>query len=74
MAILYKKGGLSRASDYGSKKRQYPSVKKSNFASAGRSYPIPTRADAVDACKLAGLHGREDVKTRIRKKYNDVCK
>ncbi len=74
MPILYKKGGLSRSDDYGSSKKPYPSVQKKDFAGGGRSYPIPTRADAVDACRLAGLHGRPDVKAKIRRKYPDVCK
>jgi hypothetical protein len=71
--ILYKKGGLTRK-DRGSDKKPYPMVKRKDFAGNGRSYPIPTRADAVDACRLAGLHNRSDVKAKIRKKYKDVCK
>ena len=55
-------GGLSRSKDYGSKSKPYPSVKSKDFAGDNRSYPIPTKADARDALRLAGLHGRSDVK------------
>lgn len=48
-------GELSRDKDYGSKKKPYPSVAKKDFAGGHRSYPIPTKADAVDALRLAGL-------------------
>jgi hypothetical protein len=67
-------GGLSRSKDYGSSKKPYPSVNKKDFAGGGRSYPIPTRTDAVDALRLAGLHGRSDVKTKVYKKYPDLKK
>lgn len=67
-------GGLSRNKDYGSSKKPYPSVNKKDFAGGGRSYPIPTRADAVDALRLAGLHGRSDVKAKVYKKYPDLKK
>lgn len=67
-------GGLSRSKDYGSSKKPYPSVDKKDFAGGGRSYPIPTRADAVDALRLAGLHGRSDVKAKVYKKYPDLKK
>lgn len=67
-------GGLSRSKDYGSSKKPYPSVNKKDFAGGGRSYPIPTRADAVDALRLAGLHGRYDVKAKVYKKYPDLKK
>lgn len=67
-------GGLSRSKDYGSSKKPYHSVNKKDFAGSGRSYPIPTRADAVDALRLAGLHGRSDVKTKVYKKYPDLKK
>lgn len=71
----YKKGGgLSRAKDYGSKKKPYPSVSAGNFAGGGRSYPIPTRADAVDALRLAGMHGRSDVKSKVYAKYPGLKK
>ena len=69
-----KLGGLSRKDDYGSNKKPYPSVNKKDFAGGGRSYPIPTRADAVDALRLAGLHGRSDVKAEVYKKYPDLKK
>lgn len=69
-----KLGGLSRKDDYGSNKKPYPSVNKKDFAGGGRSYPIPTRADAVDALRLAGLHGRSDVKAKVYKKYPDLKK
>jgi hypothetical protein len=62
-------GGLSRSEDYGSSKKPYPSVASSDFAGSGRSYPIPTEADAVDALRLAGLHGRSDVKAKVYAKY-----
>ena len=67
-------GGLSRSKDYGSKKKPYPSVKKGDFAGGGRSYPIPTKADAVDALRLAGLHNRPDVKAKVYKKYPSLKK
>ena len=46
-------GGLSRDKDYGSKKKPYPSVAKKDFAGGHRSYPIPTKADAIDALRLS---------------------
>lgn len=67
-----KLGGLSRKKDYGSDKKPYPSVKSKDFAGGGRSYPIPTKADARDALRLAGLHGRSDVKAKIYKKYPEL--
>ena len=67
-----KLGGLSRKKDYGSDKKPYPSVKSNNFAGGGRSYPIPTKADARDALRLAGLHGRSDVKAKVYKKYPEL--
>lgn len=67
-------GGLSRDKDYGSKKKPYPSVAKKDFAGGHRSYPIPTKADAVDALKLAGLHGRNDVKAKVYNKYPELRK
>ena len=67
-------GGLSRDKDYGSKKKPYPSVAKKDFASGHRSYPIPTKADAVDALRLAGLHGRNDVKAKVYNKYPELRK
>lgn len=67
-----KLGGLSRKKDYGSDKKPYPSVKSKDFAGGGRSYPIPTKADARDALRLAGLHGRFDVKAKVYKKYPEL--
>lgn len=69
-----KMGGLSRSKDYGSKKKPYPSVNKKDFAGDGRSYPIPTKVDAIDALRLAGLHGRNDVKAKVYNKYPELRK
>lgn len=67
-------GGLSRDKDYGSKKKPYPSVAKKDFAGGHRSYPIPTKADAIDALRLAGLHDRSDVKAKVYNKYPELRK
>lgn len=67
-------GGLNRNKDYGSKKKPYPSVAKKYFAGGHRSYPIPTKADAIDALRLAGLHGRNDVKAKVYNKYPELRK
>lgn len=67
-------GGLNRNKDYGSKKKPYPNVAKKDFAGGHRSYPIPTKADAIDALRLAGLHGRNDVKTKVYNKYPELRK
>lgn len=67
-------GGLSRKQDYGSKKKPYPTVSSSDFAGGNRSYPIPTKVDAIDALRLAGLHGRSDVKSKIYAKYPSLKK
>lgn len=67
-------GGLSRDKDYGSKKKPYPSVAKKDFAGGHRSYPIPTKADAVDALRLDGLHDRNDVKAKVYNKYPELRK
>ena len=67
-------GGLSRDKDYGSKKKPYPSVAKKDFAGGHRSYPIPTKTDAIDALRLAGLHGRSDVKAKVYNKYPELRK
>lgn len=67
-------GGLSRDKDYGSKKKPYPSVAKKDFAGGHRSYPIPTKVDAIDALRLAGLHGRNDVKAKVYNKYPELRK
>ena len=61
-------GGLT-SKDKGSSKHPYPSVSSKDFAGGGRSYPIPTKADAVDALRLAGLHGRSDVRSKVYSKY-----
>ena len=71
---MYAGGGLSRGKDYGSKSNPYPSVKSGDFAGGGRSYPIPTKADAVDALRLAGLHGRSDVRAKVLSKYPGLKK
>lgn len=67
-------GGLNRKQDYGSKRKPYPNVNSSDFAGENRSYPIPTKADAVDALRLAGLHGRNDVKSKVYAKYPSLKK
>lgn len=67
--IKHKLGGGLTSKDRGSSKRPYPSVSSKDFAGGGRSYPIPTKADAIDALRLAGLHGRSDVKTKVYSKY-----
>lgn len=67
-------GGLSRSKDYGSKSKPYPNVDKKDFAGKNRSYPIPTKSDAVDALRLAGLHGRNDIKTKVYNKYPELRK
>lgn len=65
----YRLGGGLTSKDRGSSKHPYPSVSSKDFAGGGRSYPIPTKADAVDALRLAGLHGRSDVKSKVYSKY-----
>lgn len=67
--IKHKLGGGLTSKDRGSSKHQYPSVSSKDFAGGGRSYPIPTKADAVDALRLAGLHGRNDVRSKVYNKY-----
>ena len=67
-------GGLSRSKDYGSKSKPYPNVDKKDFAGKNRSYPIPTKSDAIDALRLAGLHGRDDIKTKVYSKYPELRK
>lgn len=66
-------GGLT-SKDRGSSKHPYPSVSSKDFAGGGRSYPIPTKADAVDALRLAGLHGRSDVKSKVYSRYPELRK
>lgn len=67
-------GGLSRSKDYGSKSKPYPNVDKKDFAGKNRNYPIPTKSDAIDALRLAGLHGRDDIKTKVYNKYPELRK
>lgn len=67
-------GGLSRSKDYGSKSKPYPNVDKKDFAGKNRSYPILTKSDAIDALRLAGLHGRDDIKTKVYNKYPELRK
>lgn len=67
----YRLGGLT-SKDRGSSKHPYPSVSSKDFAGGGRSYPIPTKADAVDALRLAGLHGRSDVKAKVYSRYPEL--
>ena len=66
-------GGLT-SKDRGSFKHPYPSVSSKDFAGGGRSYPIPTKADAIDALRLAGLHGRSDVKAKVYSRYPELRK
>lgn len=67
--IKHRLGGGLTSKDKGSSKYPYPSVSSKDFAGGGRSYPIPTKADAVDALRLAGLHGRSDVRSKVYSKY-----
>lgn len=69
--IKLRNGGLT-SKDRGSSKHPYPSVSSKDFAGGGRSYPIPTKADAVDALRLAGLHGRSDVKAKVYSRYPEL--
>ena len=66
-------GGLT-SKDRGSSKHPYPSVSSKDFAGGNRSYPIPTKADALDALRLAGLHGRSDVRSKVYSKYPELRK
>ena len=66
-------GGLT-SKDRGFSKHPYPSVSSKDFAGGGRSYPIPTKADAIDALRLAGLHGRSDVRSKVYSKYPELRK
>lgn len=70
----FRLGGGLTSKDRGSSKHPYPSVSSKDFAGGGRSYPIPTKADAVDALRLAGLHGRSDVKARVYSRYPELRK
>lgn len=65
----YRLGGGLTSKDRGYSKHPYPSVSSKDFAGGGRSYPIPTKADAIDALRLAGLHGRNDVRSKVYSKY-----
>ena len=65
----YRLGGGLTSKDRGYSKHPYPSVSSKDFAGGDRSYPIPTKADAVDALRLAGLHGRSDVRSKVYSKY-----
>lgn len=67
-------GGLTRDKNYDFSKKPYPSVKSSDFAGKGRSYPIPTKADARDALRLAGLHGRSDIRAKVLARYPSLRK
>lgn len=67
--IKHRLGGGLTSKDRGSSKHPYPSVSSKDFAGGGRSYPIPTKANAIDALRLAGLHGRSDVKSKVYSKY-----
>lgn len=66
-------GGLT-SKDRGSSKHPYPSIASKDFAGGNRSYPIPTKADAIDALRLAGLHGRSDVRSKVYSKYPELRK
>lgn len=70
----FRDGGLSRSEDFGSSDKPYPSVNSGDFAGGHRSYPIPTKADAIDALRLAGLHGRSDVVAKVHAKYPGLGK
>lgn len=70
--IKHRLGGGLTSKDRGSSKHPYPSVSSKDFAGGGRSYPIPTKADAVDALRLAGLHGRSDVKSKVYSRYPEL--
>lgn len=65
---------LSRDKDYGSKKKPYPMVPADDFAGPHRSYPIPTKANARDALRLAGLHGDSSVRAKVLAKYPSLRK
>lgn len=70
----YRLGGGLTSKDRGSSKHPYPSVSSKDFAGGNRSYPIPTKADAIDALRLAGLHGRSDVRSKVYSKYPELRK
>lgn len=56
------------------KSKDYPMVSSNDFAGPDRSYPIPTKADAIDALRLAGLHGASGVKAKVYAKYPELRK
>lgn len=66
-------GGLT-SKDRASSKHPYPSVSSKDFAGGNRNYPIPTKADAIDALRLAGLHGRSDIRSKVYSKYPELRK
>ena len=70
----YRLGGGLTSKDRGSSKHPYSSVSSKDFAGGNRSYPIPTKADAIDALRLAGLHGRSDVRSKVYSKYPELRK
>ena len=70
----HKLGGGLTSKDRCSSKHPYPSVSSKDFAGGNRSYPIPTKADAIDALRLAGLHGRSDVRSKVYSKYPELRK
>jgi hypothetical protein len=72
--IKHRLGGGLTSKDKGSSKHPYPSISSKDFAGGGRSYPIPTKADAVDALRLAGLHGRSDVRSKVYSRYPELRK
>ena len=65
---LKKKGG----SILSPKQIPYPQVAPSDFAGEDRKYPIQDLPAAKEALKLAGYHGREDVKEKIYKRYPEL--
>lgn len=67
----YRNGGLT-SKDRGSSKHPYPSVASKDFSGGNRSYPIPTKADAIDALRLASLHGRSDIRSKVYSKYPEL--
>lgn len=69
----FRNGGLT-SKDRGSSKHPYSSVSSKDFAGGNRSYPIPTKADAIDALRLVDLHGRSDVRGKVYSKYPELRK
>jgi hypothetical protein len=55
--IKHRLGGGLTSKDRGSSKHPYPSVSSKDFAGGNRSYPIPTKADAVGARRVAKALG-----------------